>query len=64
MTMLDIGGGFPGRDEEDNHKLLTDMAAEIRKGLKKYSCFSNWKIISELGNSVTPMFIASIVYIM
>ena len=64
MTMLDQGGGLPGRDEEDSHKLLTDMAAEIRKGLKKFSCFSNLKIISELGNSVTPMFMASIVYIM
>ena len=62
MTMLDIGGGFPGRDEEDSHKLFTDMAAEIRKGVKKFSCFSNWKIISEPGNSVTPIFIASIVY--
>ena len=62
MTMLDIGGGFPGRDEEDSHKLFTDMAAEIRKGLKKFSCFSNLKIISEPGNSVTPIFIASIVY--
>ena len=62
MTMLDIGGGFPGRNEEDSHKLFTDMAAEIRKGLKKFSRFSDLKIISEPGNSETPIYMASVVY--
>ena len=48
FTLLDIGGGFPGKD--DSEKLFIEMTEVINEALKKYFCkYSNINIIAEPG---------------
>ena len=36
MTLLDIGGGYPGKNEEQSHSLFKRIAEEVNKGLEKF----------------------------
>ena len=48
FTLLDIGGGFPGKD--DSEKLFIEMTEVINEALNKYFCkHSNINIIAEPG---------------
>lgn len=49
FTMLDIGGGFPGSDDENN-TVFAEMSSNIQMALKKYfSNIENLRIIAEPG---------------
>lgn len=45
MTLLDIGGGFPG----DNDKTIDDVAEFVNQGLETYFPDSNVRVIAEPG---------------
>ena len=50
MTLLDIGGGFPGFYQPSDDKLFADMTAVINKGIDvHFSSFDDLTIISEPG---------------
>ena len=34
MTLLDICGGYPGKDNDRSHSLFKRMAEEVKKSLK------------------------------
>lgn len=48
MTLLDIGGGFPG--DQQSGDLFAEMAAAVTKAIAaNLSCFQNLKVIAEPG---------------
>ncbi len=49
MTLLDIGGGYPGRKNDMSNKLFSRISVEIKKGLEHFSGCSDLKVISEPG---------------
>ncbi len=49
MTLLDIGGGYPGRNDDKSNELFGRITVEVKKGLELFSGFSELKVISEPG---------------
>jgi len=47
LTLLDIGGGFPGAKTKDN--LFFGMVSCINQGLKLFAKFPGVKVIAEPG---------------
>ena len=55
MTLLDIGGGYPGKNDDRSRSLFKRMAEEVNKGLEKFEGWKDLKVISEPGkyNSIS-----------
>ena len=49
LTLLDIGGGFPGKKDDSAMELFDRTAIHINEGLEKFNNISNLKIIAEPG---------------
>jgi len=57
MTLLDIGGGYPGKNDNRSHGLFERIAEEVQKGLKKFEGCRDLKVISEPGEQLLLLFV-------
>ena len=53
MTLLDIGGGYPGKNDDQSQSLFGRIAEEVNKGLEKFEGWRDLKVISEPGKELS-----------